>query len=82
MPRRGRMAGAAEHLVDAVLGFEQGEGDLRVLRAAKNRFGSIDEIGLFRMGAKGLVELVDPTGLFLVQREAGLPPGVAVAPVH
>ncbi len=73
---------AAEHLVDAVLGFEQGEGDLRVLRAAKNRFGSIDEIGLFRMGAKGLVELVDPTGLFLVRREAGLPPGVAVAPVH
>ncbi|HUX42891.1 MAG TPA: DNA repair protein RadA [Rectinemataceae bacterium] len=80
----GMIAGpkAAEHLVDAVLGFEQGEGDLRVLRAAKNRFGSIDEIGLFRMGAKGLVELVDPTGLFLVQRESGLPPGVAVAPVH
>ncbi len=80
----GMIAGpkAAEHLVDAVLGFEQGEGDLRVLRAAKNRFGSIDEIGLFRMGSKGLVELVDPTGLFLVRRESGLPPGVAVAPVH
>ena len=73
---------AAEHLVDAVLGFEQGEGDLRVLRAAKNRFGSVDEVGLFRMGPKGLVELVDPTGLFLVKRDSGLPPGVAVAPVH
>ena len=80
----GMIAGpkAAEHLVDAVLGFEQGEGDLRVLRASKNRFGSIDEIGLFSMGAKGLLELSDPTGLFLVEREAGLPPGVAVAPVH
>ena len=73
---------AAEHLVDAVLGFEQGEGDLRVLRATKNRFGSIDEIGLFRMAAEGLVELVDPSGFFLVEREAGLPAGVAVAPVH
>lgn len=73
---------AAEHLVDAVLGFEQGEGDLRVLRAAKNRFGSVDEIGLFRMGATGLVELADPSGLFLVERESGLPAGVAVAPVH
>lgn len=80
----GTIAGpkAAEHLVDAVLGFEQGEGDLRVLRAAKNRFGSVEEIGLFRMGPRGLEELSDPTGLFLVEREAGLPAGVAVAPVH
>ena len=73
---------AAEHLVDAVLSFEQGAGGIRVLRAAKNRFGSVDEIGLFRMGPKGLSELLDPSGLFLVRRESGLPPGVAVAPVH
>jgi len=82
--KEGLIAGpkAAEHLVDAVLGFEQSEGELRVLRAAKNRFGSVDEIGLFRMGESGLEELLDPAGLFLVRREGGLPPGVAIAPVH
>ncbi|MGB4571240.1 MAG: DNA repair protein RadA [Rectinemataceae bacterium] len=80
----GMIAGpkAAEHLVDAVLGFEQAEGELRALRAAKNRFGSTEELGLFRMTATGLAELADPSGIFLVRREGGLPPGVAVAPVH
>jgi DNA repair protein RadA/Sms len=73
---------AAEHLVDAVLGFEQGDSDMRVLRAAKNRFGSTEEVGLFRMGEKGLVEVSDPSGLFLVAREEGAPAGTAVAPVH
>lgn len=80
----GMIAGpkAAEHLVDAVLGFEQGEGELRVLRAAKNRFGSSEEVGLFRMGEAGLSEVADPSGLFLVRREGGMPAGVAIAPVH
>jgi DNA repair protein RadA/Sms len=83
--KEGVIAGpkAAEHLVDAVLGFEQGEGDMRVLRASKNRFGSTEEIGLFRMGETGLEEVSDPTGLFLVRRESGvLPVGAAVACVH
>ena len=84
--KEGLIAGpkAAEHLVDAVLGFEQGEGDMRVLRASKNRFGSAEEVGLFRMGEAGLQEVTDPSGLFLVRREEGssLPPGTAVAPVH
>jgi len=82
--KEGLIAGpkAAEHIVDAVLAFEQAEGDLRALRASKNRFGSTDELGLYRMGAKGLVELSDPSGILLVQRDGGLPPGVAVAVVH
>lgn len=80
----GMIAGpkAAEHLVDAVLSFEQAEGDLRALKATKNRFGSTDEIGLFRMSERGLAEITDPTGLFLVRRDGGLPAGVAACPVH
>lgn len=73
---------AAEHIVDAVLAFEQAEGDLRALRASKNRYGSTDELGLYRMGSGGLVELSDPSGILLIQRSGELPPGVAVAIVH
>jgi DNA repair protein RadA/Sms len=82
--KEGLIAGpkAAEHIVDAVLAFEQAEGDLRALRASKNRFGSTEELGLYRMGEKGLAELSDPSGVLLVRREGELPPGVAVAIVH
>jgi DNA repair protein RadA/Sms len=82
--KEGLIAGpkAAEHLVDAVLGFEQGEGDMRVLRATKNRFGSAEEVGIFRMGEAGLEEVTDPSGLFLVRRDGAMPAGAAVAPVH
>ncbi|HET7839682.1 MAG TPA: DNA repair protein RadA [Rectinemataceae bacterium] len=82
--KEGIIAGpkAAEHLVDAVLGFEQGEGDMRVLRASKNRFGSAEEVGLYRMGEAGLEEVSDAAGLFLVHRDEGMPAGAAVAPVH
>jgi DNA repair protein RadA/Sms len=76
-----------EHLVDTVLYFEQnsrssgGSQDSRFLRAAKNRFGSVDELGIFTMGEKGLETVEDPSALFLVPREGELPPGVAVAAV-
>jgi DNA repair protein RadA/Sms len=82
--KEGLIAGpkAAEHIVDAVLAFEQAEGELRALRASKNRFGSTEELGLYRMGEKGLAELSDPSGVLLVHREGELPPGVAVAIVH
>jgi DNA repair protein RadA/Sms len=70
-----------EHLVDTVLYFEQNDGDCRFLRAAKNRFGSVDEIGIFTMGEKGLSAVEDPGLLFLIRREGALPPGVAVAAV-
>jgi DNA repair protein RadA/Sms len=82
--KEGLIAGpkAAEHLVDAVLNFEQSEGELRVLRASKNRFGSAEEIGIFRMCETGLEEVADPSGLFLVRRQGEVPAGVAVAAVH
>ena len=58
-----------EHIVDTVLYFE-GEGSLdhRVLRATKNRFGGVDEIGVFRMTEQGLVPVENPSELFLGDR--------------
>jgi DNA repair protein RadA/Sms len=73
-----------EHMVDTVLYFEDSlssGGDTRFLRAAKNRFGSVDEIGIFTMSAKGLTAVEDPSLLFLVRREGELPPGIATAAV-
>jgi len=81
-----------EHMVDTVLYFEQndrtsglnGAVDCRFLRAAKNRFGSVDEIGIFTMGEKGLSPVEDTGRMFLVKRTEKnnlLPPGVAIAAV-
>ena len=70
-----------EHMVDTVLYFEQTDGEQRFLRASKNRFGSVDEIGIFTMDAGGLSAVEDPSLLFLVRREGALPPGVATAAV-
>ena len=78
-----------EHMVDTVLYFEQndktsglsGTADCRFLRAAKNRFGSVDEIGIFTMGEQGLNPVEDTGRLFLVRREGDMPAGVAVAAV-
>jgi DNA repair protein RadA/Sms len=70
-----------EHMVDTVLYFEQTDGEQRFLRASKNRFGSVDEIGIFTMDAKGLFAVEDPSLLFLVRRDGALPPGVATAAV-
>jgi DNA repair protein RadA/Sms len=61
-----------EHIVDTVLYFE-GENtvDHRVLRATKNRFGSVDEIGVFRMAAAGLEPVANPSELFMGDRALG-----------
>ncbi len=58
-----------EHIVDTVLYFE-GESSLdhRLLRATKNRFGSVDEIGVFRMTEQGLIAIENPSELFLGDR--------------
>ena len=82
--KEGVIAGprVVEHMVDTVLYFEHTGNDLRVLRAAKNRFGSVDELGLFRMSGKGLLQIGDPENAFLVKREGEIPPGVCIAPVH
>ncbi|HTH63863.1 MAG TPA: DNA repair protein RadA [Gemmatimonadales bacterium] len=62
-----------EHIVDTVLYFE-GEPTLdhRILRAVKNRFGSVDEIGVFRMTAAGLEPVPDPAATFLAGRHTGV----------
>ena len=55
-----------EHMVDTVLYFESGPRlDHRVLRATKNRFGGVDEIGVFRMANEGLDAVANPSELFL-----------------
>jgi DNA repair protein RadA/Sms len=85
--KEGSIAGpkVIEHLVDTVLYFEQSESETRFLRAVKNRFGSVDEIGLFTMEASGLIPVQDPSSLFLVKRPGtgnDVPPGIIVAPVY
>ena len=70
-----------EHIVDTVLYFEGEPGsDHRVLRATKNRFGGVDEIGVFRMTAGGLLPVADASALFLADRRGGAS-GSAVAAV-
>jgi len=70
-----------EHLVDVVL---QLEGDrahaFRLLRAAKNRFGSTQEVGVFTMAASGLQGVENPSELFLSERRAGAP-GSCIVPL-
>ena len=64
----GQVAGprVVEHIVDAVLSFEGERGyPFRILRSAKNRFGATDEIGVFEMRDAGLVEIKNPSALFL-----------------
>jgi DNA repair protein RadA/Sms len=58
-----------EHLVDVVLSFEgDRHGRLRMVRAVKNRYGPTDEVGCFDLGDAGVVDLLDPSGLFLTHR--------------
>jgi DNA repair protein RadA/Sms len=60
-----------EHIVDTVLCFEgESSFDQRVLRATKNRFGGVDEIGVFRMTEAGLIAIENPSELFLGDRLA------------
>ena len=79
----GTLAGpkTLEHLVDAVLSIEgDRSGALRLLRAAKNRFGSTEEVGVFEMGERGLAEVPDPARAFLGEHD-GPAPGSVPAPV-
>jgi len=79
----GTLAGpkTLEHLVDVVLSVEGDRtGGLRLLRAAKNRYGSTEEVGVFEMGDRGLLEVSDPARAFLAEHDAPAP-GSVVAPV-
>ncbi len=74
--KEGSLAGprVLEHLVDTVLYFESDASlNLRLLRAVKNRFGATDEVGVFEMGERGLVEVKNPSALFLAHRPADAP---------
>ena len=76
----GQIAGPriVEHMVDTVLYFEgERNHQFRLLRAVKNRFGPADEIGVFEMTGKGLVEVKNPSALFLSER-GDITPGSAV----
>ena len=69
--KEGTLAGprVLEHIVDTVLYFE-GErfSSYRILRGIKNRFGSTNEIGVFEMSERGLIEVANPSEIFLSER--------------
>lgn len=79
----GTIAGpkSLEHMVDTVISFERNGDEFRFLRALKNRFGSVDELGIFEMDADGLKTVSDPSALFLTRRSGETPAGIACVPV-
>jgi DNA repair protein RadA/Sms len=78
----GTLAGpkTLEHLVDGSLDRGHRTGGLRLLRATKNRYGSTEEVGVFEMADRGLVEVADPARAFLADHDAPAA-GSVVAPV-
>jgi len=77
----GQVAGprVLEHLVDVVLHFEgDRESRFRMVRAMKNRFGPVDEVGCFDLSSEGIVAVTDPSGLFLGTHHVPVP-GTCVA---
>src|SRR5207247_9372382 len=81
----GSIAGpkALEHVVDTVLYFEgERHHNHRIVRAVKNRFGAANEIGVFEMTGRGLVPVLNPSGLFLNERPVGVSGSVVTACVE
>jgi DNA repair protein RadA/Sms len=73
--KEGALAGprVLEHMVDTVLYFEgETHTSFRLIRAFKNRFGAVNEIGVFAMTEKGLREVTNPSALFLSQHHSGV----------
>ena len=80
--KEGQIAGPRllEHMVDTVLYFEGDQHhSFRVLRAVKNRFGSTNEMGIFEMNQSGLVEVLNPSEIFLEERSKNVPGSAIVA---
>lgn len=80
--KEGSIAGPRilEHMVDAVLYFEgERHHTYRILRGVKNRFGSTNEMGIFEMKEKGLVEVMNPSEIFLEERSRGASGSTVVA---
>ncbi|MCC7008748.1 MAG: DNA repair protein RadA [Acidobacteria bacterium] len=78
----GSLAGpkVLEHVVDTVLYFEgQQHHTHRVIRAVKNRFGAVSELGVFEMTATGLMPVPNPSALFLAERPVGVPGSVVLS---
>jgi DNA repair protein RadA/Sms len=81
----GALAGpkALEHIVDAVLYFEgERHHSHRVVRAVKNRFGAISELGVFEMTGAGLRAVANPSALFLAERPANAPGSVVLCSIE
>lgn len=80
--KEGAIAGpkVLEHLVDTVLYLEGDKRHIfRILRSQKNRFGSVDEVGVFLMTDKGLEEVSNPSDVFLEERQKEAPGSCVVA---
>ena len=77
----GNIAGprVLEHMVDTVL-YLEGERYLsyRIIRGVKNRFGSTNEIGMFEMQNKGMVEITNPSSILLSEKQGETPPGSVI----
>jgi len=74
--KEGQLAGprVLEHMVDTVLYFEGDSGSrFRVVRAIKNRFGAVNELGVFAMTDRGLREISNPSAIFLSRHEKPVP---------
>lgn len=74
--KEGTLAGprVLEHMVDTVLYFEsQNDSRFRIIRATKNRFGAMNELGVFAMTDKGLKEVANPSAIFLSRCEKEVP---------
>jgi len=72
--RGGMIAGpkTLEHVVDTVIYFEgEPSSGFRLLRAVKNRFGSVDEVGIFEMTSAGLIPVANPSAAFVAGRSTG-----------
>jgi len=83
--KAGEIAGprVLEHLVDTVLYFEgEKQHDYRMIRVVKNRFGPTDEIAVFQMQAKGLVEIPNPSQIFLEERMKGIVGSVIIPTIE
>ena len=83
--RDGSLAGpkVLEHVVDTVLYFEgERHHAHRVVRAVKNRFGAVSELGVFEMTGAGLVPVPSPSRLFLSERAAGVPGSAVLCAVE
>lgn len=79
--KEGALAGprVLEHMVDCVLYFEgQSDSRYRMIRAVKNRFGAVNELGVFGMTDKGLREVANPSAIFLSRYDEAIPGSIVM----